>query len=55
MEVFVCRDNTELASADEVAFSVSLKEMLEAPRFGKKGAGCEMPTAPPETLPEAAE
>ena len=55
MEVFVWRDNTELASADEVVFSVSLKVMLEAPIFGKKGAGWEMPIAPPETLPGAAE
>jgi|GEM_PF-3695268 len=55
MVVFVSRVSTELASAEEVVFSVSLKMTLEAPRFGIKGTGCEMPTAPPEAVPEAAE
>jgi len=55
MVVFVARVSTELASAEEVVFSVSLKMTLEAPIFGIKGTGGEIPYAPPETVPEAAE
>ena len=55
MVVFVSRVRTELASADEVVFFVSLKMTLEAPKFGIKGTGWVIPTAPPEALPEASE
>ena len=42
-------------SEESVMVSLSLKLTDEYPIFGMKGAGCEIPTEYPETLPGAAE
>ena len=52
--IFVSRETDEVL-LEESMVSLSLKLTDEYPIFGIKGAGCEIPTEYPETLPGAAE
>jgi hypothetical protein len=53
--VVVSSKRDEVLSEESVMVSLSLKLTDEYPILGTKGAGCEIPTEYPETLPGAAE